>query len=223
MKTSHPGKEPGEDFNVREEHEQIWREYSEPFEKFQAIPWWLKHLLYAPMFIWALWYLIIYTGGGASDEYYEGVESVNYNPTPEKPAETSLGKTSLVTSGPDGATLYSNVCLACHQANGEGLAGVFPPLAGSDWVAGNDKVLASLVLHGLIGPVTVNGTAYNGAMPPWKATLKDDEIAAVLTYVRSEWENRAAPVKTETVSAIRNKQGERAPWTAADLKMTYNK
>ncbi|MFT6180543.1 MAG: mono/diheme cytochrome c family protein [Akkermansiaceae bacterium] len=223
MRTSDPGKEPGEDFNVREEHGQIWREYSEPFEKYQAIPWWIKHLIYAPLFIWALWYLIIYTGGFDTDEYYEGLDPVNYNPTVKNAPGPGSASNLVVASGPDGKAIYTNVCAACHQANGQGLPGVFPPLAGSDWVAGDDKVLSALVLHGLMGPITVNGTPYTGAMPPWKAALKDEEIAAVLTFVRSEWGNRAGVVKTETVSTIRNDHGERAPWTEADLKTTFSK
>lgn len=103
----------------------------------------------------------------------------------------------------DGAALFASLCVACHQATGLGLPGVFPPLAGSEWVLGKDSTAAAILLHGINGSLTVKGTVYNGAMPAFGGQLDDEQIAAVLTYVRSQWGNSAAAVTAETVAAAR--------------------
>lgn len=103
----------------------------------------------------------------------------------------------------DGAAVYAARCAACHQATGAGLAGVFPPLAGSEWVTGKDSTLAAVVLHGINGPLTVKGATYDGAMPPFAAQLGDAELAAVLTHIRGQWGNSAAPVTADIVAAVR--------------------
>jgi mono/diheme cytochrome c family protein len=119
---------------------------------------------------------------------------------------------------PDGQKVYSSTCAACHQPTGQGAAGTYPPLAGSEIVAGDEAKLIRVVLHGLTGEIEVQGETFNGAMPAWGPTLKDDDIAAVLTYVRSAWGNKAAPVSAATVAQIRAATKARtAPWTAAEL------
>ena len=122
-------------------------------------------------------------------------------------------KPSTASSSSDGATVFAARCAACHQLSGTGLPGVFPPLAGSNWVNGAPGTLARIVLHGVQGTLTVNGTAYNGAMPPFAEQLSDAEIAAVLTYIRSQWGNKGAPVGDTVVSAQRSATAARsAPW-----------
>jgi len=217
----------GEDFNVRTEHGQIMREFSRPEEVFRAIPWWLKHGLYAPLVFWFIWYLILYFGGFDSEEYYEGHQSIPYEAIlrserlaeAEQALESPAGTASPAL--PSGEIIYTTVCAVCHQPNGQGLAGVFPPLAGSDWVKRSDQLLAALVLHGLQGEISVNGTNYNGVMPPQGAVLKDADIAAVLTHVRSSWGNTAPSVTAETVAKIREEHPERAPWTKAELDSSF--
>jgi mono/diheme cytochrome c family protein len=114
---------------------------------------------------------------------------------------------------------YAEVCQACHQADGAGLEGAFPPLAGSEWVTGRAVVPIAIVLHGLQGPITVKGKEYNAAMTPWASMLNDEDLAATLTYVRSQWGNRAAPVTAAQVRAVRARFASRTtPWTAAELK-----
>lgn len=103
----------------------------------------------------------------------------------------------------DGKAVFASHCAACHQATGAGLAGVFPPLAGSEWVVGKDTTLASIVLHGINGTLTVQGKSYNGAMPAFKDQLGDAELAALLTYIRGQWGNQGAAVPTETVAQVR--------------------
>ncbi len=113
----------------------------------------------------------------------------------------------------DGAAVYTARCVACHQANGAGLPGVFPPLAGSEWVTGKPELLAKIVPHGVQGALTVKGTAYNGAMPPFKDQVNDAEIAAVSTYVRKQWGNAAPPVAADVVAAARTETASRTePW-----------
>ena len=121
-----------------------------------------------------------------------------------------------------GKAIYANVCAACHQVTGLGLAPVFPPLAGSEWVTGSEERLIRIVLHGLQGPVKVKGVDYVGAMPaagPGSGfNLNADKVAAVLTYVRNEFGGGAAPISAQKVAEIATKEGSRGPWTAADLE-----
>ncbi|HJV59810.1 MAG TPA: cytochrome c [Albitalea sp.] len=109
----------------------------------------------------------------------------------------------------DGAAVFASRCAACHQAGGTGLPGVFPPLAGSEWVAGADTRLAAAVLHGINGPISVKGSTYNGAMPAFGAQLQDAELAAVLTHIRSHWGNSAAAVSADTVASMRKQTASR--------------
>jgi mono/diheme cytochrome c family protein len=113
-------------------------------------------------------------------------------------------------------------CVTCHQPTGQGIPGVYPPLAGSDWVNGTEDRAIRIVLYGLGGPVTVKGTSFAGAaaMPSFGTSgfnLSDDKIAAVLTYVRQEWGNTAPAVTAEKVAAIRAQVGEHKAWTADEL------
>jgi mono/diheme cytochrome c family protein len=135
-------------------------------------------------------------------------------------AELRSKATAPAGASIDAAAIYAARCAACHQATGAGLPGVFPPLAGSEWVSGPERVLAALVLHGASGPLTVKGNAYNGAMPAFKEQLSDAEIAALLTHVRSQWGNAASALSAETVTKVRADTAERkAPFAGeAELK-----
>ena len=87
---------------------------------------------------------------------------------------------------------------------------------------GSPNRLAALVLDGVQGPLTVNGVVYKGVMPAWKTVLSEDEMAAVLTYIRQSWRNAAAPVSAATVSGVRAHTGERNGfWTERDLIRTF--
>ena len=117
-----------------------------------------------------------------------------------------------------GRKVYENACVACHQASGGGLPGQFPPLAGSDWVQTESaNRLIRIVLSGANGPITVNGMAFSNLMPPVGASLTDTNIADVLTYVRSEWGNKAPAVTLEQVKAIRAEIKDRGPWSSDEL------
>ena len=102
-----------------------------------------------------------------------------------------------------GKSLYAGTCSVCHQDNGAGLPGVFPPLAKSDYVASHTKEeLIRIVLNGLTGPVKVNGQDYNSVMPPM-SQLTDDEVANILTFVRREWNDQGDVVTKAEVAAQR--------------------
>jgi glucose/arabinose dehydrogenase/mono/diheme cytochrome c family protein len=116
-----------------------------------------------------------------------------------------------------GKAIYDALCLTCHQADAKGLPGIYPPLAASDWIAGESRPLIRVVLHGLSGPIQVNGQTY-GVMPMPPMGLSDQHLAEVLSYVRASFGNTAPPVTSEQVAAERAAtHGRATPWTAADL------
>lgn len=120
----------------------------------------------------------------------------------------------------EGKKVYSN-CIACHQADGKGLPGQFPPLVGSEWVNGGTKRLGAILLHGISGPLKVSGQTYNQLMPPWN-TLSDEKLAQVLTYVRRSFgslpEGEDGVVTTEMMKAAREEfSSHSAPYTEAEL------
>ena len=103
-----------------------------------------------------------------------------------------------------GKKIFAANCQTCHQANGLGVAGQYPPLAGSEFTTGGSRRPAMIVLKGLQGPVTVKGQKFGAAvMQPWDKTLTDQKIADVLTYERSEWGNNGSPVTAEQIAALR--------------------
>ncbi len=112
-----------------------------------------------------------------------------------------------VASAADGQAAYLANCAACHQPDGKGLKGAFPPLAQSSWLAEHSVDDAiGILLKGLSGPVQVNGDTYNSVMPP-VAHLSDADIAAILTHVYSNFGNQAQTVTPAQVAAVRNAAG----------------
>ena len=104
----------------------------------------------------------------------------------------------------EGKLVYEKYCLACHQTNGAGVPGMYPPLGNSDRVVGNKDSLIHVVLCGLTGEIEINGDVYNNEMPAHNY-LSDEQIADVLTYIRSEFSNNAGSVSTEEVKKLRDK------------------
>jgi mono/diheme cytochrome c family protein len=115
----------------------------------------------------------------------------------------------------DGRQVFSANCVACHQATGLGLPGVFPPLDGSEWVQGDERVLANILLHGVTGPITVKGMNFAGAMPSFDR-LGDAELAAVAGYVRSNWSNKAAPLAPELFDKERKAGSRTTPFAGGE-------
>ncbi len=106
-----------------------------------------------------------------------------------------------------GEAVFLGNCAACHQPGGQGLAGAFPPLAGSDFLLGDRQQVMQAALFGLSGPLTVNGVDYDGVMPSM-GYLTDQELADVLTYVFASWGNTGSAVSVEEVAALRAELGE---------------
>ncbi len=104
----------------------------------------------------------------------------------------------------DGKELYAKHCLTCHQADGSGVPGMFPPLIKTDKVLGPADTLINILIYGLKGPVEVAGQTYEQEMPA-VGYLTDDEIAVILTYVRASFGNNRPPVKADEVAKVRSK------------------
>ncbi len=155
---------------------------------------------------------ILKADGAENKEIYSGKE-VDYvylgnRAQPNMAAVTTAAtaaKTGALTEGDQiaaGKALFDGTCATCHQPNGEGMAGVFPPLAKSDYIAADKTRLASVILHGLQGPVTVNGKDYNSVMPPMNQ-LTDDEVANIATYVLNSWGNPGGKITKDEAAAAR--------------------
>lgn len=183
------------------------REQRDPAERYRPLPWFVVMLIGA-MAMWGVFY--IHDMKGNLDSAYGDSR------TPAALMGSAGAPAASSGAAVDGGQIFAAKCVACHQATGLGMPGVFPPLAGSEWVLGNDKVLVQIPLHGITGSVHVKGAAYSGAMPVFN-TLSDAEIAAVLTYVRSQWGNAAPPVSPATVAAGRKATESRStPFASGD-------
>ena len=149
------------------------------------------------------WYMGYYggewTANGLSERPIAGIP-----PTPPPQDPMVLGKE--VFGG----------CLQCHQQTGLGVPGTYPPLATSEIVLGDKRRLIAILLKGLNGEFQVNGKTYNSQMPAWEIR-EDEEIAAVLTYIRGSWGNQADPVPIGLVTAVRKEVAGKSEWRAASL------
>jgi mono/diheme cytochrome c family protein len=169
-----------------------------------------------PMWLWMTIFGVVLFG-----TYYLGNYIGDFSPNPwlqapELAAVEPSGVAAEVTVS--GAQIYNSRCSNCHQNNGQGVAGVFPPLDGTDWVTGDKGRIVRILLHGMQGPVEVQGVTYNGVMPAWGNQLSDEEIAAVITHVRQSWSNDASEVVADEVQRVREAtEGRTDPWTAEEL------
>ncbi len=191
----------------------VLRENPEPTSSNAPIPLALTSIFFVIIFIAGI-YLALNSGGFRSDVFSPKLVSWS--------GGGAGGVAAPVDPKVVGKRIFTQNCVVCHQTSGLGMPGQFPPLVGSEWVVGGDWVadnhLVSILLHGMQGAVQVKGVTYNNAMPPWKQ-LKDDQIAAVLTYIRSEWGNAAAPISPEYVKSMRDKTTARTePWSQKELK-----
>jgi mono/diheme cytochrome c family protein len=195
---------------VSEVHAAIMREKAEPREGREPTPLWLV----------GLFGLLLFWGGIYVQRYSGGYDPLQF----DEHALAGGTRTGLDVGPIDplvlGRRVYVNNCQVCHQGDGQGLTGQYPPVAGSEWVLeANPDRLVRILLDGLSGPVRVRGQQYNSVMPAWRDLLDDQQIAAVLTFIRQEWENAADPVAAEDVQALREAtQTRRARmWTEAEL------
>lgn len=185
------------------------REKPDPDESVRPLPWFLTMFLGA-MAMWGAFYIYI-TPSGEASAY--GDQRTVADLRPPVAVTSTTGAAATV----DGKQVYASKCAACHQASGQGIAGVFPPLAASEWVIGDEVVLTHILLHGVVGDLKVKGVVYNGAMPAWNS-LGDAELAAVMSYIRSDWGNQAAAISADTVKAQREAtKSQTEPYTSAQL------
>jgi len=105
--------------------------------------------------------------------------------------------------GQRGKIIYEQTCLPCHQADAGGVPGMNPPLRKSPFVQGAPATLISIILQGLNDGVEIDGETYSNPMPSFSAVLKDEDIADVLSYLRSHFDNKAGPISKSVVSRIR--------------------
>ncbi len=140
--------------------------------------------------------------------------------TPEVARSAGPGEDAAMAAG---KLLFEQVCAGCHGLAGEGLAPLAPPLANSSWALGSEGRLIRVALHGVTGPIHVNGTKYEPPqtlpdMPSLREALDDDQMAAVLTYLRQGLGHNAGPVSPSQVAQIRSETENREiPWTEAEL------
>jgi mono/diheme cytochrome c family protein len=186
---------------------------AEPKAGLVAVPVWLIVLLFLILYWGAVYF--DREGGWFSEQVYAPYHSFQeveaWQPVSGAPGLAQLGR-----------QVYNKpTCIACHQADGKGTAGQFPSLVQSEWVQEPEPGrIIRAVLYGISGPFPFKGQNFNGAMVPWKDSLTDEEIAAVLTYVRQnpEWGNKAPEVKPDRVKAVREKtKGRNQPYSQEEL------
>src|SRR5690242_6151320 len=202
------GMDYGEFEEVQEVHAAIQREKREPRVGLEPLSIWLI----------AVYGLAVFFGGAYLGRYSrnfsgDGLDPLGGPPPTKKGAAGPGGgeQQAELTPRDRGKKTFAANCQTCHQANGLGVPGQYPPLAGSEFTTGGSSRPGMIVLKGLEGPVTVKGQQYGTAvMQPWDKTLTDKQIADVMTYERSEWGNSASPVTAEQVAALRKELANHA-------------
>lgn len=194
--------------NIHEIHQTVQREKSEPIMAQSPLPMWLIGLISVVIF-WSAGYFFFYSGGFQGNVFDEN--QVTWGPV-------KGGAAAAVDPVAAGKRVFLANCAQCHQATGQGVAGQYPPLAGSEWVQGPPTRIGRILLNGLQGVVHVKGAAFNGNMPAWKGVLKDEQIANVLIYIRQEWGNQAPAVPASGIAGLRKDFDSRNDaWTEAEL------
>jgi mono/diheme cytochrome c family protein len=217
LHASHPDSDEQLDYqevnSVRAIHAAIVREQAEPQDGHEPVSLWLLAVFFATLLAGG-YYLGAYSGRFDSTVFDERVGG---GPIA---AKSKGGDQVTVAQGdkPDiGKRIYRQ-CAACHQASGVGQAGLYPSLVGSKIANGGGGRAVRMVLYGAQGPWQAASGNVNGVMTPFGPLLKDDEIAAVLTYVRSSWGSTAGPITKEQVAAVREAtKGRTASWTFDEL------
>jgi mono/diheme cytochrome c family protein len=195
------------DDSIQQVHAQLQKQKPEKTDGYSMLPLVLLGLMCCAVFFGSI-YLAHY-----SLRFDPLVYSEHANR--EKPGAV---KVVALTRAQMGKKVFDTTCIACHQANGLGVPGQYPPLVASEWVTGSEERIIRIVLHGLNGPITVEGKEYNNVMAPLGGALKDEQVANVISYVRASWGNTAPEVTPETVAKVRaDTAGRNTFWTAAEL------
>lgn len=144
----------------------------------------------------------VYSGKEVDSVYLGDRAAPNLAAVSKATANAASGTLTLQDQVLAGKALFEGTCSVCHQANGAGLPGVFPPLAKSDFLNADHQRAIKILMQGLTGKVTVNGNEFNSVMPPMNQ-LNDDEVANILTYVLNSWDNKGGQIKSADVKAVR--------------------
>ncbi|WP_404420914.1 c-type cytochrome [Nibricoccus sp. IMCC34717] len=203
------------DESIQQVHAILLREKAEPAEGYTPMPLFILGFISAAIFIVSIYFV----------HHRAGFDPLAYDERFDPAKMTKAGGAGAAVDPLVAGKKLFNTCATCHQLTGQGVAGVYPPLAGSEWVTGSEDRLIRILLHGLGGSVTVKGNTYNGAMPAFGNVPEsgykwsDDKIAQVLTYIRHEWGNNASPITAEKVKEVRTQSatGRNKPWTEAEL------
>lgn len=135
---------------------------------------------------------------------------------------TALAEAIDPKKGGVGRRLFLKTCVRCHEPDGKGLVNEIPPLAGSPWIKGEPNLMIKVVLHGVMGGITIDGEGFVGEMRGFGERFSEAEIAAVISYVREVFGGGAGAVTVQTVSRVRNDtKGQRGPWKAENLLLTH--
>jgi mono/diheme cytochrome c family protein len=181
----------------------------EPSASRAPIPIWLIILLFL-----LLWWGMVYFdqhGGWFQPEVYAPYQSV------EQLVEYQVPTGGGGFMGP-GKINFEKNCALCHQNDGLGKPGQFPPLSGSEWVLGTPNRFVRIPLVGLSGQITVHGQQWNSAMPAMGAAMNDEDLAATLSYIRNSFGNKGDEITADQVKAIRAQIGNRSqPFTSDEL------
>lgn len=174
----------------------------------------------APMWIIVTTLVLLFLGGLYFDRHSGWFSQKIYAPyTSSKQLEAYQPKSGAAAERARGKAVFNTVCGICHGTDGLGKPGQAPPLAGSEWV--NTKGfnrMAHIPLEGLHGPIKVKGKEWSLSMAAMGAALSDEDLAAVLTYIRSSWGNKAPAVTAKDIKQIRAKLGAPKPLTSETLK-----
>ncbi|MEI6597660.1 MAG: cytochrome c [bacterium] len=206
QRSSHEGSEGSADSRLVEAHSQLAKNKEEPSEGFSSLPI-IIVFLFCGFGFWAGVYLTRNAGGFSANTFDLDAPRLVVESGP-KAFEVDLAK---------GQALFLQQCSACHQATGLGIAGAFPPLAGSPWPVGNEERVIKIVLAGIAGEIEVKGAKYVGNMSNIGAGLKDAQVANIISYVRSAWGNNGSAVSDVKVAEVRKAIGARGQYSPKEI------
>ncbi len=182
------------------------REEQIPEEGNERGPWWMYAIIIATL-AFGFFYMGRYLG-----EISDRPHVLFTDPAPPDLEEVELDLMA------EGRRVYTRLCQSCHQQDGAGVPGAFPPLGGSDWVVGVPERPVKIVLQGFQGEIVREGVTYNAVMPGFGRSLSDEEVASVVTYIRNSFGNEAMEVQPEEVAEMQEAtSGRTEQWTESEL------